>query len=87
MPTVEELQEMFGIDGAVRIEAGRGSLPKIAVATDLASAEIYLYGAHLTHFQPAERPRCCFSAARVSLTAQADPWRNSAGLSVVWSAE
>ncbi len=52
MLKIEQLQEKFGVDGAVRIEAGRGSLPKIAVATDLASAEIYPFGAHVTQFQP-----------------------------------
>jgi glucose-6-phosphate 1-epimerase len=37
---------------ADRIEEGRGGLPKVSIASELATAEIYLHGAHLTHFQP-----------------------------------
>ena len=47
-----DLQSRFGIPGVVRIDAGRGSLPRVSVTSDLASAEIYLHGAHLTSFQP-----------------------------------
>ncbi|HEX4055294.1 MAG TPA: D-hexose-6-phosphate mutarotase [Tepidisphaeraceae bacterium] len=52
MLKIEQLQQKFGVEGAVRIEAGRGSLPKIVVATDLGSAEIYLFGAQVAQFQP-----------------------------------
>jgi glucose-6-phosphate 1-epimerase len=51
MSKIEELQAKVG-KGPARIEAGLGSQPKIVVATDQASAEIYLHGAHVTHFQP-----------------------------------
>src|SRR4051812_11839388 len=33
-------------------ERGNGGLTRIRVATDLAEAEVYLHGAHVTHFQP-----------------------------------
>lgn len=36
----------------VRIEAGQGGLKRVLVNTPLADAEIYLHGAHVTHFQP-----------------------------------
>src|SRR5579859_3068882 len=36
----------------VRIEAGQGGLQRVIVKTPLADAEIYLHGAHVTHFQP-----------------------------------
>jgi D-hexose-6-phosphate mutarotase len=36
----------------VRIEAGRGGLRRVMVGGKLAEAEIYLLGAHVTHFQP-----------------------------------
>ena len=36
----------------VRIEAGQGGLRRVVVDTALAKAEIYLLGAHVTHFQP-----------------------------------
>jgi glucose-6-phosphate 1-epimerase len=52
MSRIEELHQKFGVDGAVKIESGRGSQPKITVGTELASAEIYLFGAQITRFQP-----------------------------------
>lgn len=57
MATLEELRKQFNIPGVVEVEAGRGRLPKVAVTTDLATAEFYLHGAHLTQFQPrGEKP-------------------------------
>src|SRR5436190_10964031 len=49
---MQELNERFGIPGVVSIETGNGGLTKIAVTAPQASAEIYLHGAHVTHFQP-----------------------------------
>ena len=39
------------IPGRVTISSGNGGLPKINVQTDFSAAEIYLHGAHATHFQ------------------------------------
>jgi glucose-6-phosphate 1-epimerase len=50
--STSDLQRRFGVPGVVTIDEGRGSLPRVVVASDLASAEIYLHGAHLTAFQP-----------------------------------
>ncbi len=47
-----ELQRRFGVPGVVKIDEGRGGLPRVAVTSDLAAAEIYFHGAHLTSFQP-----------------------------------
>jgi len=52
LSTAQELDRQFGVPGIVRVETGRGSLAKIAISGDLASAEIYLHGAHVTQFQP-----------------------------------
>jgi glucose-6-phosphate 1-epimerase len=52
MNSIAELQQQFGRPGFVKIEEGRGGLPMIRISSDLASAEIYLHGAHVTHFQP-----------------------------------
>ena len=60
MSKIEELQAKIGNKGPVRIEAGLGSQPKIVVATDQASAEIYLHGAHVTHFQPRDETPVIF---------------------------
>jgi len=58
--TVSDLQRRFGVSGVVQVDAGRGGLPKIAVTSDLASAEIYLHGAHVTSFQPRGAPPVLF---------------------------
>ncbi len=49
---LDQLALKFSLPG-LRFELGRGRLVKAVVETDLAEGEIYLYGAHLTHFQPA----------------------------------
>lgn len=55
--SISTLQARFGIPGVVAIDEGRGSLPRLSVTSDLAAAEIYFHGAHLTSFQPrGERP-------------------------------
>lgn len=36
----------------VTIESGNGGLDRLAIATNLAQAHIYLLGAHVSHFQP-----------------------------------
>ncbi len=41
--------------GAARFEAGQNAFPRIRVQSDLATAEIYLHGAHVTAFQPADQ--------------------------------
>jgi glucose-6-phosphate 1-epimerase len=50
--SISDLQRRFGIPGRVQIDEGPGSLPRLTVSSDLAAAELYLHGAHLTKFQP-----------------------------------
>jgi glucose-6-phosphate 1-epimerase len=50
--STSDLQRRFGVPGVVTIDEGRGALPRVVVTNELASAEIYLHGAHLTAFQP-----------------------------------
>jgi glucose-6-phosphate 1-epimerase len=52
METLEDLQRRYGGNGLMKFEQGRGGLSKITVSSDLGSAEIYLYGAHVAAFQP-----------------------------------
>jgi D-hexose-6-phosphate mutarotase len=49
---MQTLKERFDIPGLVSIEPGNGGLTKIVITSPLADAEIYLHGAHVTHFQP-----------------------------------
>jgi len=51
--TVEQLNERFGISSIARFESGRGGLTRLVIHTDRAEAEVYLLGAHVTHFKPA----------------------------------
>jgi len=43
---------MNKLPDAVRVEAGKGGLRRLVIGTAQADAEIYLQGAHVTHFQP-----------------------------------
>jgi len=52
MASISDLQRRFGIPGVVQVDAGSGGLPRVQVTSDLATAEMYLHGAHLTQFQP-----------------------------------
>ncbi len=60
MSKIDDLQRKFGKSGIVRFEAGLGSMPKIVISTEQASAEIYLHGAHVTHFQPRDQAPVIF---------------------------
>jgi glucose-6-phosphate 1-epimerase len=48
--------------GAVKIEEGPGGLLRVAIATSLAQAHIYLHGAHVTHYQPAGHSPVIFTS-------------------------
>lgn len=53
---LKQLNDHFGIPGVLRFEE-HGQLTRAVVTTPAASANIYLQGAHLTHWQPAgEQP-------------------------------
>ncbi len=49
---IDALNNRFGIPGTAEAVIGSGGLPKIRVTTLLATAEIYLHGAHVTSWQP-----------------------------------
>jgi len=52
MENVEELHRRFGVSEVVKVDQGCGGLPRIVVNGAKGSAEIYLFGAHVTQFQP-----------------------------------
>lgn len=58
--TIQELNERFAIPGVAQIAAGRGDLAKIDITTPAAQAEIYLQGAHLTSWHPANSEEVIF---------------------------
>src|ERR1700760_4054732 len=53
MASIEELNRRFAIPGAAQITSGNGGLPRVSIATPVASAEIYLHGAQVTSWRPA----------------------------------
>ena len=55
--TPDHLNKSFAIPGLVRFDAGNHGLTRIVVTAPAADAEVYLHGAHVTHYQrPGERP-------------------------------
>lgn len=51
------------IPGHVTLMEGHGGLPKLRVETEWSTAEIYLHGAHLTHFQKKKEAPLLFMSA------------------------
>jgi len=52
------------IPGRVAIVPGNGGLTKVVVTTRVSTAEIYLHGAHITHFQKNGEPPLLFLSAK-----------------------
>jgi D-hexose-6-phosphate mutarotase len=64
MSNVSELNATFGITGVVTIDEGKGGLARIRVTAPAAEAEIYLHGAHVTHFKPQGHKPVLFMSAK-----------------------
>ena len=61
---IEDLNAQFGLQGQLQFLAGENGLPMARIDNGLALAEVYLHGAHITHFQPAgEEPVLWMSSA------------------------
>lgn len=52
MASVAELQEQFGIEGVLAFDEPHAGMVRARITTAACSAELYLYGAHLTAWQP-----------------------------------
>jgi D-hexose-6-phosphate mutarotase len=61
---MEKLAEQFNRPNRVAVVAGNGGLPKISVTTAAGAAEIYLQGAHVTHFQKTGEPPLLFMSSQ-----------------------
>jgi glucose-6-phosphate 1-epimerase len=64
MPSVDELNERFAIPNEARFEPGNGGLTRLVLNCAGAEAHVYLYGAHVTHFQPAGQAPMLFTSSR-----------------------
>ncbi|MDH3219772.1 MAG: D-hexose-6-phosphate mutarotase [Gammaproteobacteria bacterium] len=51
---IEILNNQFGLEGHLTFRRGNGGLVKAVIANAHAAAEVYLHGAHVTHYQPVE---------------------------------
>lgn len=64
MQRPEELNLKFEIPDALRFEEGAGGLVRAVIATPIASAEIYLHGAHVTHYVKRGSPNILFLSGK-----------------------
>jgi glucose-6-phosphate 1-epimerase len=77
--TIEQLRRQFS--GAVKLSEGSGHLPCLKIQTDLATATIYLHGAHVTQFQPKGHDELLFMSDK-SMFAAGKPIRG--GVPICW---
>src|SRR3954462_4974564 len=83
MTNVSEINTRFGVPGVVSIEAGNNNMPRVRVANAEAEAEVYLHGAHVTHFQPRGHKPVLFMSGE-SLFDPAKPIRGGVPLIFPW---
>ena len=48
------------LPSSAKLNIGKGGLPKLDISTDFSEAEIYLHGAHVTHFQKSDEEPVLF---------------------------
>src|SRR5215468_7575544 len=61
---LDSLNERFAIPGVLEFEAGSGGLIRAAVEGRLAEGHVYLHGAHVTHYCPADHRPLLFLSER-----------------------
>ena len=83
MPANIKLLKKHEIPGCVAVVKGNGGLPKIVVNTKTSAAEIYLNGAHVTHFQKNGEPPLIFMS-RKSYFADGKPIRGGVPICYPW---
>lgn len=81
--SLEQLNSRFVANGAVRFEAGAGGLTRAVVRAAGGEAHVYLHGAHVTHFQPANQRPVLFVSER-SMFAADKPIRGGVPICFPW---
>ena len=71
------------IPGRVEIVNGHGQLPLVKIRTPWSTAEIYLHGAHIAHFQKNGEPPLIFMSAK-SYFAPGKPIRGGVPICFPW---
>jgi glucose-6-phosphate 1-epimerase len=82
MATLHE-QKTLEIPGRVLFSDGNGDLPRLEINTAWSSAEIYLHGAHITHFQNKNGPPVLF-LSQLSRFAEDTPIRGGIPVIFPW---
>jgi D-hexose-6-phosphate mutarotase len=80
---VPETLRRHEIAGRVKIIAGQGGLSLLKITTPWSTAEIYLHGAHVTHFQKNGEPPLIFMSAN-SFFAPGKPIRGGVPICYPW---
>ncbi len=76
-----KMLQTFEIPGTLWFETDKNGVVRIVVKNDLSDAEIYLHGAHLTHFQPKGEAPLIFDATKSRIT---PPKTVHAGIPICW---
>jgi D-hexose-6-phosphate mutarotase len=63
-PLLAELRRRFERPGSVRFSEGPGGLVRVVIESAGAEAQVYLHGAHVTHYAPAGRKPLLFTSTR-----------------------
>src|SRR6267378_7280199 len=71
------------IPGRVTFMDGRGELPMLEISTQWSTAEIYLHGAHVTHFKKKDEPPLLF-LSQCSRFAENEPIRGGIPIIFPW---
>ncbi len=64
MTTISEWNERFGLPGVAEVVSGQGGLAVVRVTSQAATAEIYLHGAQVTSWKPADADEVLFVSAQ-----------------------
>src|SRR5213593_4785648 len=81
--TKPEQKVASGSPGRVTFMDGRGELPMLEVSTAWSTAEIYLHGAHVTHFKKKNEPPLLF-LSQCSRFAENEPIRGGIPVIFPW---
>ncbi len=59
-----ELDRQFGVPGVARVGEGNSGLPRVQITGSFGEGEMYLHGAHVTSWKPADRDEVLFVSSK-----------------------
>jgi D-hexose-6-phosphate mutarotase len=72
------------LPAGARLDHGRGGLPRLTIDTEQCRAELYLYGAHLCHWQPRSQPQPVLWMSQESWFKVGSPIRGGVPICFPW---